>query len=531
MSSSANLDRLLSLPARLIPGTHPLPGARRNAATIQLTPALPLRDTFTSRPKREIWSRLKQYVAPEPATHNQRSQLAIRVLTDMLLISVSYYLSAAASALLAGGPNFRAVVGTFSNLRPAFGVLLLYGTLFTLLGYSERLYQQETIREPRRESRVRAKVVLLSTALVGVAFLSADIRPVPVSRLILAAPIFFLLSLGARSWRRQLVPPHGRQLRNVLIVGAGVLGRRLAMQLQRETTGHHTLRGFLDDEIPTGGDVLGRVKDLSQIVRREFVDEIILSIPVGTEAARRTIWEARRNRIDLKLVPDLAGLELSAASLERFGDIPVLTLCEEAVPAFGLLAKRLFDIALSASGLAITAPVMILIAIAIKLESRGSVFYRAVRIGLKGHPFGCYKFRTMIRNADDLKEALRARNERQGATFKIANDPRVTRVGRFLRRYSLDELPQLWNVLRGEMSLVGPRPHPPDDVQRYQLEDLQRLDVTPGITGLWQVSARQDPSFERSVGLDREYIERWSLAGDLSILWRTLGAVFRGEGA
>ena len=137
----------------------------------------------------------------------------------------------------------------------------------------------------------------------------------------------------------------------------------------------------------------------------------------------------------------------------------------------------------------------------------------------------------MIPEADAAKENLRTRNEREGAFFKIADDPRVTRAGYFLRRYSLDELPQLWNVLRGEMSLVGPRPHPPDDVERYSVEHLQRLDFVPGITGLWQVTARRDRSFERSVMLDVDYIQRWSLALDLQILWKTIPAVFQGSGA
>ena len=136
----------------------------------------------------------------------------------------------------------------------------------------------------------------------------------------------------------------------------------------------------------------------------------------------------------------------------------------------------------------------------------------------------------MIPEAAAAKEELRSCNEREGAFFKISNDPRVTRFGRFLRRYSLDELPQLWNVLRGEMSLVGPRPHPPDDVERYSVEHLQRLDFVPGITGLWQVTARRDRSFERSVTLDVDYIQNWSLALDLWILWKTIPAVFQGSG-
>ena len=172
-----------------------------------------------------------------------------------------------------------------------------------------------------------------------------------------------------------------------------------------------------------------------------------------------------------------------------------------------------------------------LIALVIKLDSSGSVFYRAPRVGRKGRDFICHKFRTMVMDADKWKEHLRGCNEREGPFFKIKNDPRITRVGRFLRRYSLDELPQLWNVLRGEMSLVGPRPHPLDDFERYRLEHLRRLDVTPGITGLWQVTARRDPSFQRNMALDLQYIEHWNLWMDLRILCKTISVVLQGSGA
>jgi len=176
------------------------------------------------------------------------------------------------------------------------------------------------------------------------------------------------------------------------------------------------------------------------------------------------------------------------------------------------------------------APALALIAIVIKMNSAGPVLYAALRAGRKGRSFRCYKFRTMVRDADALKGDLRKRNQRQGPIFKITNDPRITWVGRFLRRYSLDELPQLLNVLKGEMSLVGPRPHPLDDFSAYSIEHLPRLDVTPGITGLWQVTARRDPSFQAGMNLDLEYIHRWSLGMDLRILLKTVWEVLRGSG-
>jgi lipopolysaccharide/colanic/teichoic acid biosynthesis glycosyltransferase len=196
-----------------------------------------------------------------------------------------------------------------------------------------------------------------------------------------------------------------------------------------------------------------------------------------------------------------------------------------------LACKRVIDVLLASAGLLLLTPLLLLIAIAIKLDSPGPVLYRALRIGRKGRRFGCYKFRSMIVEADSVKENLRSQNHRNGAFFKIDNDPRITPTGRFLRRYSLDELPQLWNVLLGDMSLVGPRPHPPDDVERYSLGDLRRLDFIPGMTGLWQVTSRRDPSFERCVALDVDYIANWGLSLDLRILWKTIAAVLQGSGA
>jgi exopolysaccharide biosynthesis polyprenyl glycosylphosphotransferase len=225
------------------------------------------------------------------------------------------------------------------------------------------------------------------------------------------------------------------------------------------------------------------------------------------------------------------GHELSPLVLEYFGDLPVLRLHEEKAPTSGLFWKRALDVAVSTVTLLVAAPLMAAIALAIKMASPGPVLYRAKRVGLKGRRFVCYKFRTMVTNADGLKDGLRGCNEREGPCFKIAADPRITHVGRLLRRYSLDELPQLWNVVRGEMSLVGPRPHPLDDFEQYRLDHLRRLDVTPGITGLWQVSARDDPSFRRNMALDLEYIEYWSFWMDLRILCRTVFVVLHGSGA
>lgn len=207
--------------------------------------------------------------------------------------------------------------------------------------------------------------------------------------------------------------------------------------------------------------------------------------------------------------------------------------CAPRVSRMGLslFLKRQIDIVLSAILLVVFAPVVGLAALLIKLTSRGPAFYCAPRAGRRGTRFPCCKLRTMIAGADQLKEKLRPQNERQGPFFKISDDPRVTRLGKFLRRYSIDELPQFWNVLKGEMSMVGPRPHPIDEAELYQQSHQRRLEVTPGLTGLWQVTARRDPSFQRNMELDLQYIDGWSLRLDWRILCRTALVVLQGNGS
>jgi lipopolysaccharide/colanic/teichoic acid biosynthesis glycosyltransferase len=202
----------------------------------------------------------------------------------------------------------------------------------------------------------------------------------------------------------------------------------------------------------------------------------------------------------------------------------------EPISVGGLFVKRCVDLLIVIPSALLLAPLFALVAIAIKLDSRGPVLYRSLRVGRKGRLFSCYKFRSMVANADDLKAHLRKKNERHGPTFKIFDDPRLTRLGPFIRRYSIDELPQLFNIIRGEMSIVGPRPHPVDDVVRYRPEHMRRCVVKPGLTCLWQIRARSSPSFDINMNLDLQYIEQWSLMLDLKIIFRTFAAVLRGEG-
>ena len=475
-----------------------------------------------------------QAVLPAALIAGQRQGLTAKVLADLFVLLLNF---AAVIRLLGlieyairGDSAILLTSLPFSGLD--LGLPMLYGALVILLAHAEGLYQRDLIREPLEERLILSKVLAWATLLVGTATWVAHLQ-ISILALAITAPLNYLGMLGWRDLRRHLATRRGksgRGVRNVLIVGAGKLGRAVADSLEHDHAGGRVVLGFLDEYQPVGGDIRGRVGDLARVARAEFVDEIILAIPRERELGRRVIQEARRNRLDVKMVPDLLGFQPQSGSVETFGTVPILTLHEEPSPVLGLFLKRAADITSSLAGLLITVPMLAVIALIIKWDSPGPVLYRALRVGKKGRNFLCYKFRTMVTDADKLKEHLLARNEREGAFFKIKNDPRITYVGHFLRRYSLDEVPQLWNVLRGDMSLVGPRPHPCGDVEHYDLSDLRRLDVTPGMTGLWQVTARRDPSFERNMELDLEYIEKWNLWMDLRILYKTFSVVMQGSG-
>lgn len=318
------------------------------------------------------------------------------------------------------------------------------------------------------------------------------------------------------------------QLRTV-IVGTGRAARNLAARLRASRDGR-VFEGFLDDYPEDGVSTLGRVLDLERLALTLFLDEVIICSPRDARSARTAVFLARRLGLDVRLVAETYGCDLTAHAIEMAGETPMLTLQRGTSARSGITLKRLLDVMAAAAALLVLMPVLLLIGLLVKLDSSGPALYSAPRVGKRGRFFVCHKFRTMCADADTQKQRLLAQNERKGAFFKMRKDPRITGAGGWLRRYSLDELPQLWNVLRGEMSLVGPRPHPVDDHAQYSAAHYQRLTVTPGLTGLWQVTARNDPSFERSVELDRQYIQKQSWRLDLWILFRTVRAVAVGNG-
>jgi exopolysaccharide biosynthesis polyprenyl glycosylphosphotransferase len=413
------------------------------------------------------------------------------------------------------------------------GFFFLYAALVVLGCANQDLYRTPRDRSTLDECLMVAKAIGVATALL-VLFVFASGK-LNVSRLVVVSA--GTLDLGTLSgWRyfkRRLVlhrAVKGIGVSRVLIVGAGRMGRALGNWLGENRQLGYLVCGFLDSKPSSDPRVLGMIGDLRRVTRTQFVDELFVTLPAETELVKKIVLEAHELRLGLKLFPDLYDGLGWCAPLHMIGGFPVMDLQWQPIPTVGRAAKRALDIAIAAVALILTMPILALAAILIRLDSPGSVLYVADRIGLKGRIFRCYKLRTMVVNADEQKEKLRSANERQGPFFKIENDPRITRVGRWLRKASLDELPQLLNVLRGDMSLVGPRPHPVDDCVRYSIEHLRRLDVTPGLTGLWQVTARCDPSFETNLALDLEYIENWSLGLDLKILVKTIPVVLRADG-
>ena len=247
--------------------------------------------------------------------------------------------------------------------------------------------------------------------------------------------------------------------------------------------------------------------------------------PISPSVSPPAEW---RENAALRLSKHVAATLTRHSISESLAQLPAIPL--PCLSASGRIVKRGLDLVFSSLTLLLLSPILLVIALAIKLDSTGPGFYISERVGKNGRIFRCFKFRTMVRDAERQQQSVMHLNERDAVLFKVSNDPRVTGIGRVLRRYSLDELPQFLNVLLGEMSVVGPRPPVVGEVREYNFSHLHRLDVTPGVTGLWQIQGRHDPSFESYVSLDLTYIENWSVALDLKIIAQTVGVVLSGSG-
>lgn len=423
-----------------------------------------------------------------------------------------------------------------------------FSLILVLVSRTHGLYGALQSMSGLREQRLTVQACFTSSLILAGAlyFGRADriSRGVVVATLAMTA---FLLCWRRAIWRFMLYRRYRRGLdtRNVLIVGAGSSGLAIRSHLQRIRHLGFTFKGFVrtdwDDPVPVSleakdfdsmkpAEILGNLDEIGDLIRRNFIDELFITGPCERSTVKRLITQAADWGIDVRVVPDLYDGLAWEAPIEYVGQFPTMPLHRQHIPIVGLLVKRGLDLLVSTMALLVLSPFMLLIAAAIRLDSDGPIFYCAERIGRKGRTFRCWKFRTMVNNADELRDQFNHKNERDGVLFKITEDPRITRLGGFLRKYSLDELPQFFNVLAGHMSVVGPRPPLAGEVRQYELPHLRRLEVLPGITGLWQVQARQDPSFDQYISLDTAYIDNWSLWLDIKIMTRTLGVVVAGTG-
>ncbi len=405
---------------------------------------------------------------------------------------------------------------------------------------ASQAYERRSVGFGSEEYR---SVVLAAARLLSVLAIAAFAFRVPVRAdfVLTALGVATMGSLvGRRIARKSLHRrrAEGRDTRQVLAVGSPASVAALVDGLGRVAySGLRVVAAVVPEgsdlrAVPDGIPVVGHPRDLGTAMQEIDVDAVAIadSSTLDGPAVRRFAWSLEGRNIDLLVVPTITDVVGPRVVVRPIGTIPLLFVDEPELSGPNRVAKALFDRLGAGLALLVAGPLVLVLAVAVKVTSDGAAFFRQERVGLGGRRFRMWKLRTMRTDADEHKADL-ADALGQPRLFKMPDDPRVTRVGRILRRWSLDELPQLWNVLKGEMSLVGPRPGLPDEVASYEEEVTRRLLVKPGITGMWQVSGRSDLPWEESVRLDLSYVDNWSLALDLQILFRTAVAVIRGEGA
>jgi exopolysaccharide biosynthesis polyprenyl glycosylphosphotransferase len=333
------------------------------------------------------------------------------------------------------------------------------------------------------------------------------------------------------------VRAHGRNLRFALIVGTNERAYSFARMIEEHRESGYRVAGYVDDyvHVPKQGiELLGSHEDFSEVLRSRIIDEVIIALPIKSqyEMIQSIIDKAEEQGIRVRCLPHLSNNRAYAPGTAMDQRLTVLDVASECQEDGRALAKRGVDVVLGSAFFLSTLPVMLVAAIAIKLTSHGPALFAQDRVGYNKRIFRMYKFRTMVIDAEREQERLEARNEMDGPVFKIQNDPRITRVGRWLRKTSLDELPQLYNVIRGDMSLVGPRPLPLRDYNGFTKDwQRRRFSVRPGLTCLWQINGRNHTSFEDWMKLDMKYIDNWTFLGDMKILVKTIPAVINGKGA
>jgi exopolysaccharide biosynthesis polyprenyl glycosylphosphotransferase len=450
------------------------------------------------------------------------------VITAAILVPIDFMM-----VVLAGVTAYALrFSGTVANLRPViaelplqsyFVIVLIIGVVWVACFAMAGLY---SIRHRLAITEVGRIIIASSAAMMLIILVIFFRRELFSSRFIvlagwLLAILYLTISRMVIRGIRSAIQHRGLGLQALLVVGSGELPDRMVSEMFK---GHG--EGF---------KCVGRLANFDAAAQQEFQklldekkpDAVFLASTQMPQTDVLALLDAAHNRhLDFYYIADLFSTHASHLSVSTLFGEPVVEVQRTPLDGWGRIWKRTFDCVASALGLIILSPFFLIISILIKLDSRGQVFARLIRVGARGKTFNLYKFRSMIKNAHELKSTLMDKNERQdGPLFKMSNDPRITRMGRFIRRTSIDELPQLWNVLRGQMSLVGPRPHEPEEIARYQSWHRKLLTIKPGMSGMAQVRGRAALTFDEEARLDIAYIENWSFALDLMILLKTPAAV------
>jgi exopolysaccharide biosynthesis polyprenyl glycosylphosphotransferase len=470
--------------------------------------------------------------ARRPLQRQSAKRIALRVLADAMAVS--------AALLLASIIRFELLPGS-PAARLDYALITLFSTpVWLVLFWIYRLYEPRQVLSPVNEFKQVFHGVVGGVVLI---FIADSLFNLNLARgwALIALGCSLVLVAGERLVVRKTLHffrRRGGDATRTLVVGANHEGHTIARTLQRESWLGYKILGFVDDQITRGeaagpaGEVLGTTAEIKQLIDEHRVT-LVLIASTAFDATRlnRLFWELQDIDVDLQITSGTIDLMASRMTVQSVAGMPLLYVRRTGIDRTQRTIKRTIDILGSFVGLVVLSPVLAAFALWIRKDSPGGAFFKQERAGRDGEPFLCWKFRTMIADAESRRAELEHLSEGPGLLFKLKEDPRITAVGRRLRAWSLDELPQLWNVLRGEMSLVGPRPALPSEVEQYDDWVRNRLKVKPGMTGLWQVSGRTDTSFSDYVRYDLFYIQNWSLALDLWIMWRTLRAVTTREGA
>lgn len=477
----------------------------------------------------------------------------IRLRHKMLIRAMRLLDQAALIATALGVIYFRPGLKIFSDrqwvpmpgkIGDSLAILVLVLGWLAIFDYCVR-YKADRLVSLRAQLKSLVKATTLAAfwfLLVSAIFSVESVNTMGVAIFWLVVTVFGVVSrvglkLFLTSARRS-----GFNYRYLLIVGANPRSAELAAKIEKRPELGYKLVGYVAESenskevwnaSKAQGQVIGMVEDLRSLLETERVDEMLvcLSLEAKFSTVAKIIADARDLGIVLRIVPDATeGAVLRKLHLEEFENEFVITFFREQL-LLQLLAKRIIDMAVSVIVLVVLSPLLALAALLIKLTSPGPIIFAQDRVGMNQRRFRLYKFRSMVAGADELKQELAHLNELDGPAFKMVNDPRITPIGRFIRKTSIDELPQLFNVIKGEMSLVGPRPPLPDEVSKYQWLFRRRLSVKPGITCVWQVSGRNGTTFDEWMTMDKQYVENWSLLLDLKILLKTIPAVIFCRGA